>query len=238
MRDWHNLFHYHTDVFQLEFELHQQLRRPEHLIAFPYLLTELKKVLPQTVAICHAAVGNPSELLSVLRVAGFLETRYLYEPVLDPLSVQVSARNDLESDGYRCEWLPLADLSDHMALRLKTTFIEVYSAVPRLDPLTPERVLCRDWRALLQDGLAPEKSVVMLERSLPVSLAAVYHDGENGYQLGVMGVQATYLAQRELLAKFLLAQVISRLQAVDARQLRVGMILRFAMPARAFYAGP
>ena len=221
LRYWRNPFHYHKDVYRLEFELLKPLERSELLAVVHLLLNDLKKTLPKGAAICRTTVVNPSGLLSVLRGVGFLETRYVYEPVLDPASVHVTNRHYLGLGGHSFDLSPLTDLPKGAQHYLLDTFVDVYAQVPRLDPVTPKRVLRRDWRALLFEDLVPEVSAVLLERGLPVGLAAVYKDGASGsYQLGVTGVRTAFAARREQLVGTLLDKVVSLLQDADARQLR------------------
>lgn len=220
-----NRFNFNPNVYRLLFNLYPNALGnllPQDLHA---LLAEVQRLLPKTALLCRTTVEASSPLLPMLKDAGFLETRYVYEPLLELENLELEVRSQLEegSSSYVLRPLRDADIENPAFLDLHK---ELYARTSRMDPATPERVSKEEWMEVLQEDLNLEYSVCLVENRQIVGLALVYNDAyevPKTYQLGILGIRQDLLKHHQPLSVAMVENICIQLKDKGEKFLRAEM---------------
>lgn len=191
-----NRFHYQPRVFRLGFQLQGDRAADALRACIVPVLAELRSLTHDArPLLLRASVPAAGELPGILREAGFIELRRVYEPVLQ---LEALAPDDLPGPTVPgITFLPLSEALDLVSSEeLMRLFQQVYARTSRLDPATPEHVGQAEWEAVFMadPDLYQEATICAFADGTPVELASIFRGQDQAsFELGPFGVDETRL---------------------------------------------
>lgn len=165
----------------------------------------------------RATVPASGQLPRILRKAGFIELRRVYEPELRLEALPPAAAEPAAPD------LTLLSLPEALALasreELLRLFQEVCARTSRLDPATPGQIRTSEWEEvfLTDPQLQPEATTCAFVAGRLAGLASVFSGQDPlSFELGPFGVAGVWLDRHQEITLGMLHHSISVLRQAGA----------------------